>query len=780
MAIQLRWRYTPQVGAGDVTSLAAIVGPRGLGIASQSFNAETGVYTFTMTDGSTETVDFSGYTDSLEAIQAATEGLRDQAQGYATAAGAAAGFFDFKDLAALQDDETLTYTAGQDGSVVAGDIVRIRGDGRVYQVAPSASLDHDLESDGGVKLKRLLNLSIENTGNDTPAKLVNVTTTTLTIRPVGVFGGYLWGCDANNRLNRSDDFGITWALVSGNVGRSVNQAFPTADGEILVQSESGISKSLGWSSDPATATWTTVLSRPSGNVADFLKWGVDGDGQKFIATHYSSTRADSRYVWISTDAGSTFTIKYDSNLRDAVAGPLSHLHAACYDPWADRFYFTEGHGQPIVGIYYSDDDGETWVQMENDMDMDPAFTTMTATDFGIVCGTDGPPNGVFLIRRQDDPDDLGVEFYGSIDALTGRNGVVSFADHSFREPETGIVYVGFGSQFADVPHTLFACGASGASVVYEELDGGRIYSVFASAGNVLFQRGTGTTWMRGEASGLPDAPLMDRGNLGIGLGHFPPNDSLRVGKGSTAMGIASVAVGVSAVAGSVAAGNQRLTAVGAGALASGNGATSLGCDATATGTQSVSVGDMSSSVGAFTAALGYSASAGSTGGVAFGYDASAWQGIAIGRGASNVVSSNNGAISIGDSASATTDSVAIGRSAMGAVFGVTIGSGAAGTSTGAHAIGNAATAGNEAVAVGPSASASLQYSVAIGRSATAVHVDSVALGRNSATQRSNSVCVGQRHIESTLPGGRIYLQSPNGTKYYLTVDNDGNLSVTAG
>lgn len=152
MAIILRWRYTPQVGAGDVTSLAAIVGPRGLGIASQSFNAETGVYTFTMTDGSTETVDFSAYTDSLEAIQATTEGFRDQAQDYATAAGAAAGFFDFADLATLQADTTLTYTAGQDGTVVAGDIVRTRKMGFAYEVAASGASDHHLTTAGGVKL----------------------------------------------------------------------------------------------------------------------------------------------------------------------------------------------------------------------------------------------------------------------------------------------------------------------------------------------------------------------------------------------------------------------------------------------------------------------------------------------------------------------------------------------------------------------------------------------------------------------------------------------------
>lgn len=49
-----------------------VVGPRGLGIASEAFDAETGIFTWTMTDGSTETVDFSaiiGYLSDAEAAR---------------------------------------------------------------------------------------------------------------------------------------------------------------------------------------------------------------------------------------------------------------------------------------------------------------------------------------------------------------------------------------------------------------------------------------------------------------------------------------------------------------------------------------------------------------------------------------------------------------------------------------------------------------------------------------------------------------------------------------
>jgi hypothetical protein len=83
MAIILRWRYTPQVGAGDVTSLAAIVGPRGLGIASSAWNATTGILTITYTDATTETLDLSGtFTarDAAIAAQAAAEAAQTAAE----------------------------------------------------------------------------------------------------------------------------------------------------------------------------------------------------------------------------------------------------------------------------------------------------------------------------------------------------------------------------------------------------------------------------------------------------------------------------------------------------------------------------------------------------------------------------------------------------------------------------------------------------------------------------------------------------------------------------
>ena len=56
------------------------------------------------------------------------------------------------DVTALLADTALTYTAGQLGTVEAGDYVRTRSEGFSYQVAASGATDHHLTTAGGVKL----------------------------------------------------------------------------------------------------------------------------------------------------------------------------------------------------------------------------------------------------------------------------------------------------------------------------------------------------------------------------------------------------------------------------------------------------------------------------------------------------------------------------------------------------------------------------------------------------------------------------------------------------
>lgn len=130
MAIILRWRYTPQVGAGDVTSLAAIVGPRGNGIASVTLNEGTGVWTVTLTDGTVTTYDdLAAAQEARDAAQTA-QGAAETAAGTATTkAGEASASATATAADRVQTglDRTAAETA-RDGSVAAAASVGVYSD----------------------------------------------------------------------------------------------------------------------------------------------------------------------------------------------------------------------------------------------------------------------------------------------------------------------------------------------------------------------------------------------------------------------------------------------------------------------------------------------------------------------------------------------------------------------------------------------------------------------------------------------------------------------------
>lgn len=70
-------------------------------------------------------------------------------------ASAVAGIREFRDVTTLIANTTLTYTAGQTGTVTAGDIVRPRSEGFAYEVVAADATDQNITTAGGVKLRRL-------------------------------------------------------------------------------------------------------------------------------------------------------------------------------------------------------------------------------------------------------------------------------------------------------------------------------------------------------------------------------------------------------------------------------------------------------------------------------------------------------------------------------------------------------------------------------------------------------------------------------------------------
>lgn len=456
--------------------------------------------------------------------------------------------------------------------------------------------------------------------------------------------------------------GTTWVQVNATwpgtgVETWISRIIPTADGEMLAMASHSLRKSSGWSVDPATATWSD-LKVSLEDTCVFNGFGLDGDGQKFIITAYASpTWADSRYAYISLDAGETWSIAYDSQaLHGDIAAPEeSHIHGACYDPWSDRFYISEGHG-PAGGIYSSADNGATWVGPMRIETRTPTATpnngatVLMATDDGIVLGSDNPENGLFgILRRENQADERIIQTWRM---HTGRPGLVAFAQRGWRDPATGYVYVTFRAEFADTPLTVAAGMAGGGGVVYElpTLPVTARSDRFGAVGTVgdgdLFlyaEIGVSPHHVRGTLTSPGSVPLslLDTGYVLQGSAEA---SSVAVGRQATAAASSSVAVGNGAqVPGAAPQGvavgyaaqatSSAAVACGAEALA-GNAGVAIGKGASAT--LSTAVGFAAQAQGSYSTALGAATSTGLDG-VAIGHGAktTGWsRSVAIGRGVS--------------------------------------------------------------------------------------------------------------------------------------------------
>jgi hypothetical protein len=598
------------------------------------------------------------------------------------------------------------------------------------------------------------------------------------------------------------------ALVAkpSGMGRIIRLLF-TSDDEVLAVDSERIRRSSGWASNPSTASWTTVLTVNSGGGVSFQKFGIDGDGTKFIATQYGAPGPDSpewqrsRFVHISTDRGSTWRVVWDTEARFPGGSASSHLHAACYDPWEDRFWFTEGHGVP-VGAYWSSNDGGSWTKLGGTNQPNPMPTVMVATDDGIVCGTDHEPNGVFGIPRCTNPTDMRLVQLFRWEP--GAEGLVGFAQRGWRDPRTGLVWIGFNSVVAGVAPIIAAGTATGAGEIWRDPTGAlndRVWEVFpVNDGRVVghyLKDGTNRL-LTGYQHGAGLDRAVDPGRTGRGIAD--KGSSIAVGFDSFVSGLRSLAIGRgarnTATQESVAIGASSnvsgtdVVAVGFGAVASGYQSIAIGKAVNSAGTQSVVMGTNATAtaeanmvgighavkVAALAAtAVGANAAATATDTIAIGAGASAGggQSTVVGRSAATTGAQNtlvghsagagatNGGVVVGRNATAGgSNSVVVGAGATGALGpGVFVGWGATGTG------------GDQQTLLGTGAASNRQGATALGHGATANHFRAVALGQGCATSADTQVSIGDRHVE--LAETRV-LAAPAADRARLWVEDNGS------
>jgi hypothetical protein len=214
--------------------------------------------------------------------------------------------------------------------------------------------------------------------------------------------------------------------------------------------------------------------------------------------------------------------------------------------------------------------------------------------------------------------------------------------------------------------------------------------------------------------------------------------------------------------------------------AKGSGSVAIGAGSNVTEYNGIAIGEAE--------AFGYSAVAIGDGAESYGSES-----VAIGiKSEANLIES----VAVGSDAEAQGDyTVAIGANTEAeSQFAIAIGYESDATNTGTIAVGRFAQAiNNFAVAVGHEPIASSVYSIAFGYQALASGENSVTIGKNASdggnlnsvalgadTQVSspNSVAIGDRQLEVQGDKG-FKVQSPDGQQWDVTVDNSGNLVVTA-
>lgn len=620
-----------------------------------------------------------------------------------------------------------------------------------HTAAPDPHVQYLKEVDANATYETITAARAGTARRPTPLHAINTAAEGSNPRPVDTIGNYLYGV-VGTALSRSNDDGATWSAVC-TLPYTIVRLLSCDDGEVLAVSDGYIHKSSGWDTNPATATWS--LKVDANATAAFYPFSVDGDGTKFIASQYAATRADSRYVHISVDEGDTWTEVWDTAAEYPASHTESHLHGCCYDPWEDRFWFTEGHGGPI-GFYYSDDDGANWTRLTGgyaDSLTDATPTVLVATDDGIVMGTDALPNGIMGIRRAAAAD-LSVELVWQWQQP--RASSYGFAYRGVRDPDTGLVYMGWQSEYAEVEAIIAAGTATTGGQVWRIGAAGTYYIrnvVITPSGKLAayYDDGGGVKHLYANL-GIPGVPGLD--NPGNTQGASVSGGTMMaVGLGATASGVESVALGVGASAGS-----SYSTAVGKDANATGGGGgTAVGKQSAAAGQNGTAVGYLSSAAGVDANAFGKSASASGSYGIAIGASAAA---------------ASTGAVAIGRNASAGTGGgTAVGNAAATAGAQATaIGNGASAASTNSTSVGYQASSTNASnVALGSQASATQSGAMALGAAAVCAHVDSIALGRGQTATATKQLRIGGVHIEMvemTAPGA----PAADGARLYA-VDN---------
>lgn len=156
---------------------------------------------------------------------------------------------------------------------------------------------------------------------------------------------------------------------------------------------------------------TDKLIFPSIAYLPFQAWGAFKRYGDYIympcyglkeSTNYANAKGGDK-LWLSKDRGETWEIIFDlADHTDVIPSellPNIHIHGGCICEDTGRMYIT--HGDAQAGIFWSDDEGNSWnyrIGTEDKCGPKLQMCAIEAMNNNLVCGTDMSPSGIMMIR----------------------------------------------------------------------------------------------------------------------------------------------------------------------------------------------------------------------------------------------------------------------------------------------------------------------------------------------------------------------------------------------
>ena len=305
-------------------------------------------------------------------------------------------------------------------------------------------------------------------------QLSDVTISATTILPINFVDGILYGAiTSGSVLNSSIDYGANWTEINSTGISTIRKILKTGDGEVVLIGSDGVYKSSGWATNPATATFARKQACSVGSYP--LQWGFDVYQNKVIFNEYAANPRDpAKKYYLSTDNGETYSVILDLLPLYPNYPDVQHPHAACFDHKNGNIYASNGDG--FHNCWFSSDNGANWEILNNGAVDLIQPTTMLSAKYGIVCGTDNIPQGVFKIDRNN------KITYMTAEVWTG----FTFAKEACRS-EQEFVYTVFGGINGTLKCTIYASDGRFANKIYtvEYADGIDITKVMAYNGKLV-------------------------------------------------------------------------------------------------------------------------------------------------------------------------------------------------------------------------------------------------------------------------------------------------------